>query len=46
MIYTEPPTTTTDDDLLSRYVAQRDGDAFAALVARYGRMVYGVCLRV
>jgi RNA polymerase sigma factor (sigma-70 family) len=36
----------TDTELLGRFVADRDGPAFAALVARHGPMVFGVCRRV
>jgi RNA polymerase sigma factor (sigma-70 family) len=36
----------TDGQLLERYVRGRDGEAFAALVRRYGRLVRSVCRRV
>ena len=39
-----PPT--GDAVLLSRWIAGRDEDAFAALIARHGPMVFGVCRRV
>jgi RNA polymerase sigma factor (sigma-70 family) len=38
--------TDTDADLLARFAADRDGLAFAALVARHGPMVLAVCRRV
>jgi RNA polymerase sigma factor (sigma-70 family) len=38
--------TAADSELLARFVAGRDGEAFAALVRRYGSMVLGVCRRV
>jgi RNA polymerase sigma factor (sigma-70 family) len=41
-----PPAPDSDDDLLGRFVRERDGSAFAALVARHGPMVFAVCRRV
>jgi RNA polymerase sigma factor (sigma-70 family) len=38
--------TLTDAQLLERFVARRDESAFAALVARHGPMVLGVCRRL
>jgi RNA polymerase sigma factor (sigma-70 family) len=35
-----------DSSFLSRFLAERDGDAFAALVHRHGPLVYGTCLRI
>src|SRR5688572_15302606 len=35
-----------DSDLLSRFVATGDADAFAAIVHRHGPMVLAVCRRV
>jgi RNA polymerase sigma factor (sigma-70 family) len=40
------PDDSTDAELLGRFVAERDGAAFAALVERHGSMVFGVCLRL
>src|SRR5436309_1500618 len=36
----------TDEQLLQRFVAQRDDAAFAALVQRHGPMVLAVCQRL
>lgn len=36
----------SDGALLARYLADRDADAFAALVRRHGPMVRGVCQRI
>jgi hypothetical protein len=35
-----------EDKLLERFVAQHDEAAFAAIVARHGPMVLGVCRRI
>jgi RNA polymerase sigma factor (sigma-70 family) len=35
----------SDADLLARFVARRDPDAFTAIVRRHGLMVWGVCWR-
>src|SRR5579883_301970 len=36
----------SDEQLLHAFIAQHDDRAFAALVCRYGPLVYGVCCRV
>jgi len=36
----------TDQQLLERYAAEGDEDAFAALVRRHGPLVHGVCRRI
>jgi DNA-directed RNA polymerase specialized sigma24 family protein len=35
-----------DSSFLARFLAERDEDAFAALVHRHGPLVYGTCLRI
>jgi RNA polymerase sigma factor (sigma-70 family) len=40
-----PPAPDSDDVLLDRFARVRDADAFAALVARHGPMVFAVCRR-
>ena len=36
----------SDSDLLGRFIANRDAEAFAELVRRHGPSVFGVCRRV
>lgn len=46
-VFNQGPVTGLDDDqLLKRFVVERDEVAFAALVARHGQMVLGVCRRI
>jgi RNA polymerase sigma factor (sigma-70 family) len=40
------PADVSDEELLGRFVAQRDEIAFAALLRRHGPMVWGVCARL
>jgi RNA polymerase sigma factor (sigma-70 family) len=40
------PTGISDEQLLNRFIAERDEAAFAALVRRHGPMVQGVCSRI
>src|SRR5262245_21007962 len=42
----DPAVAAPDADLLGRFARHRDEEAFAALVARHGPMVLGVCRRV
>jgi RNA polymerase sigma factor (sigma-70 family) len=46
LIGASPATGLTDEELLNRFVAGRDEDAFEILVRRYGPLVLGVCRRV
>ena len=36
----------TDAELIARFIAERDADAFSLLVRRHGPMVHGVCRRI
>ncbi len=45
-IGTEPVRGSSDQSLLERFVVDRDETAFASLVGRYGRSVWGVCRRL
>lgn len=40
------PADVSDAELLERFVTGQDGSAFAALMARHGPMVFGVCRRL
>src|SRR5436190_9777932 len=46
LVHRPPSTTTTDGALVDDFVRRKDQDAFAALVARHGPMVFGVCRRI
>src|SRR5439155_20546364 len=39
-------TSLKDDQLLARFFQEREDAAFAAIVERYGPLVYGVCRRI
>src|SRR5437868_15537026 len=41
-----PATAMSDDQLLERFLAQRDESAVEVLVRRYGPLVFGACRRV
>jgi RNA polymerase sigma factor (sigma-70 family) len=45
-VRTAAMTALSDADLLTTFLEQRDETAFAALVQRYGSMVWGVCRRL
>jgi RNA polymerase sigma factor (sigma-70 family) len=40
------PVATSDQQLLDRFIAHQDAEAFAGLVSRHGPMVWAVCRRV
>ena len=42
----DPSARATETELLDRFVRHGDQDAFAALIARHGPMVFGVCRRL
>jgi RNA polymerase sigma factor (sigma-70 family) len=44
--WTGPHDCDSDASFLTRFLATRDEDAFAALVHRHGPLVYGTCLRI
>src|SRR5438309_10211911 len=46
LIGASPDGPVTDGQLLDRFVGRREEEAFAALMARHGSMVLGVCRRV
>src|SRR5262245_24077733 len=46
LVATEPVKDLTDAQLLQRFLARREEDAFAALVHRHAGLVWGVCRQV
>ena len=44
--WTGPHECDLDSSFLTRFLTNRDEDAFAALVRRHGPLVYGTCLRI
>src|SRR5262245_55411340 len=46
LLETHTANESTDGQLLTRFAAQRDESAFAALMKRHGPLVYGVCRHV
>src|SRR5262245_62294095 len=46
LLETHTANESTDGQLLTRFAAQRDESAFAALMKRHGPLVFGVCRHV